>query len=166
MNCVHSGSISVYKTLSLLTDLGELVLSELQRWTSWKSVAPQPEWNTVSCHIRPDPTTLGDTSHVPVCTSHIFFCMKSDLCPADALQHPLHILKNYTLTKKMMPGRRSMTWADEEPDWPLQDGAGTNMKDGGGGKENGSMPGCKQKEEKAEVEFKRFMFFSCTYKKY
>lgn len=66
----------------------------------------------------------------------------------------------------MMPGRRSTTWADEEPDWPLQDGAGTNMKDGGGGRKNGNMPGCKQKEEEAEVEGFKGLCFSPVHTKY
>lgn len=47
--------------------------------------------------------------NIPPCTSDIFFCMKSDICPVNILQLPLCTKKNYTLTKKMKPGRRFTT---------------------------------------------------------
>lgn len=75
-------------------------------------------------------TIPGDVFNILLCTSDIFFCMKSDICPVNILQLLLCTekkkrKKNYTLTKKMMPGRRLTTGlqlpqrgaeADEEPE--------------------------------------------------
>lgn len=47
---------------------------------------------------RPLKTTIpGDMFNIPLCTSDIFFCMKSDICPVNILQLPLCTKKHFIL---------------------------------------------------------------------
>lgn len=77
-------------------------------------------------------TIPRDVFNILLCTSDIFFCMKSDICPVNILQPPLCTEKKKR--KKLYFDQENDAWkviyygaaakADEEPECPLQAGGG------------------------------------------